>query len=546
MADGPTRTADQQAQHTLLGAEPGSRPASGTAQGGRPPNIVFFFWDNLGWGEVGCYGGGVLRGAPTPRIDALAAAGVRLLNFNVEAQCTPSRSALLTGRHPIRSGTHSVPVTGGADGLTRWEVTIAQALSDAGYATGMWGKWHLGSDPEHRSPVEFGFDEAVWSPRTADEVLWTMQSYFPNGAVTAAPYAGETQIQLESEPIYSKHKGAPAEVVATYDAAFRAAFDRKITDWAIDFMGRAKAAGKPFYVYLPYTQVHIPPIPDPGYAGKTKRGSWADLLVQMDDFTGRILDTLDALGIAEDTIVVWTSDNGADPNFRYPAGDPDPFGGQWSGFSGPWRGDYFTSLEGSNRTPCIIRWPGKAPAGKVSNELVHEVDMFTTLLLAAGAQVPNDRMIDGMDMRAFLLGEAEQSGRDAILCFQGTRLQAVKWRQWKAHLFKQDEFTSTWAPYNMPHIHNLEWDPRELHEVGFPHAWVAHPMAAAVLAFLKTLVAEPPIKAGTPDPYAPPKPGSLRPEEHIQLGAITQFVTTLVKATPEASTPDAGFSGHTG
>ena len=510
------------------------------------PNIVFFFWDNLGWGEVGCYGGGVLRGAPTPRIDALAVAGVRLLNFNVEAQCTPSRSALLTGRHPIRSGTHSVPVTGGADGLTRWEVTIAQALSDAGYATGMWGKWHLGSDPETRSPVEFGFDEAVWSPRTADEVLWTMQSYFPNGAVTAAPYAGATQIPLEPEPIYSKRKGAPSETVATYDAEFRAAFDRKITDWAIDFMGRAKAAGKPFYVYLPYTQVHVPPIPDPAYAGKTKRGSWADLLLQMDDFTGRILDTLDALGIAEDTIVVWTSDNGADPNYRYPAGDPDPFGGQWSGFSGPWRGDYFTSLEGSNRTPCIIRWPGKAPAGKVSNELVHEVDMFTTLLRAAGAAVPDDRMIDGMDMRAFLLGEAEQSGRDAILCFQATRLQAVKWRQWKAHLFKQDEMTSTWAPYNVPHLHNLEWDPREMHEVGFPHAWVAHPMAAAVLAFLKTLVAEPPIKPGTPDPYEPPKPGSLRAEEHIQLGAITQFVTTLVKTEQESLPTHTGFEGHRG
>jgi arylsulfatase len=125
------------------------------------PNIVFFLWDNFGWGELGCYGGGILRGAPTPRIDQLAAEGLRLLNFNVEAQCTPSRSAVLTGRHPIRSGTQTVPVTGGADGLTRWEVTIAQALSDAGYATGMWGKWHLGSDPENRSPIEFGFDEAV-------------------------------------------------------------------------------------------------------------------------------------------------------------------------------------------------------------------------------------------------------------------------------------------------------------------------------------------------------------------------------------------------
>ena len=413
-------------------------------RGGKQPNIVFFFWDNLGWGEVGCYGGGILRGAPTPRIDQLAAEGLRLLNFNVEAQCTPSRSALLTGRHPIRSGTQTVPITGGQDGLTRWEVTSAQALSDAGYATGMWGKWHLGSDPDSRSPVDFGFDEAVWCPRTADEVLWTMQSYFPEGAVTSAPYAGKAQIPLEPQPIYSRKKGEKAEVVATYDAEFRAGFDRKITSWAIDFMTRSKEEGKPFYVYLPYTQVHIPPIPDPEFAGKTKRGNFADLLVQMDAFTGKILDTLDDLGLAEDTIVVWASDNGGDPTFRMPAGDPDPFGGLWTGFSGPWRGGLFTSLEGSNRAPCIIRWPGHVPAGKVSNELVHQVDMFATLLPAAGAKVPDDRHIDGMDMRGFLLGDAEKSGRDTILCFQGNRLQAVKWRQWKMHLFQQDEFLSTW------------------------------------------------------------------------------------------------------
>jgi arylsulfatase len=242
----------------------------------KQPNIVVFFWDNFGWGELGCYGGGVLRGAPTPRIDNLADQGLKLLNFNVEAQCTPSRSAILTGRHPIRSGTQTVPVTGGADGLPQWEVTIARALSDAGYATGMWGKWHLGSDPESRSPVDFGFDEAVWCPRTADEVLWTMQSYFPKGTVTATPYAGDMQIPLEYEPIYARKKGEKHEVIATYDAEFRALFDRKITGWATDFMRRSHAQGKPFYLYLPYTQVHIPTIPDPEYAGKTKRGNWAD------------------------------------------------------------------------------------------------------------------------------------------------------------------------------------------------------------------------------------------------------------------------------
>ena len=512
----------------------------------KKPNIVFFFWDNLGWGEVGCYGGGILRGAPTPRIDALAADGHQLLNFNVEAQCTPSRSALLTGRHPIRSGTQTVPITGGPDGLTRWEVTMAQSLSDAGYATGMWGKWHLGSDPEQRSPVDFGFDEAVWCPRTADEVLWTMQSYFPDGAVDATPYAGEAKIPMQPQTIYSRKKGEKADPVGTYDAEFRAGFDRKITDWAVDFMTRAKKDDKPFYVYLPYTQVHIPPIPDPEYQGKSKRGNWADLLTQLDDFTGRILDALDDLGLAEDTIVVWASDNGGDPDYRFPAADPDPLGGQWKGFSGIWRGGYFTSLEGSNRAPCIVRWPGKVPAGKVSNELVHLVDMFPTLAKAAGAEVPTDRQIDGMEMGDFLLGDAQESGRNTVLCIQGNRLQAIKWRQWKANLMKQDEMFGAWSAYNMPHLHNLEWDPREENEVGFPHAWVMHPMAVAAGAFLKTLAMEPPIKPGTPDPYTPPAPGEWSPETHIQVGPITQFNTVLVKSHDAPQQPDHGLEHQSG
>jgi arylsulfatase A-like enzyme len=511
----------------------------------KKPNMVVFFWDNLGWGEVGCYGGGVLRGAATPRIDELASDGLRLLNFNVEAQCTPSRSALLTGRHPIRSGTQVVPITGEADGLTRWERTMAQILSEAGYATGMWGKWHLGSDPEQRSPVDFGFDEAVWSPRTADEVLWSTQSYFPKGEVDATPYAGETKIPLDFQPIYSRKKGEKHEVLAAYDAEFRARFDRKITEWACDFMSRSREQGKPFYVYLPLTQVHIPPIPDPEYAGRTKRGNFADLLVQMDDFTGVILDKLDQLGVAEDTVVVWASDNGADPTYRFPAMDPDPLGGQWKGFSGPWRGEYFTSLEGSNRAPCIIRWPGKTPAGKVSNEMVHQVDLFTTLIIAGGGVVPTDRQIDGMDMSSFLLGDAEESGRNTVLCIQGNRLQAVKWRQWKAHLFEQNSMLSVWSAYNDPHLYNLEWDPREEHEVGFPHCWVAHPMAAAAAAFLTSLAAEPPIKPGTPDPYTPPQPGEFRVEEHIQLGAITQFVTSLVKEVDKVA-PHHGIAPQSG
>ena len=139
-------------------------------------------------------------------------------------------------------------------------------------------------------------------------------------------------------------------------------------------MERSKQAGKPFYLYLPYSQVHNPAIPDAEYAGKTKRGSWPEVLTQMDDFTGVILDKLEELGIIDDTIVVWASDNGPDPTYKQPVIDPDRAGGLWNGFSGPWRGEIGTTLEGGNRTPCIVRWPGKVPAGKVSNELVDGVD----------------------------------------------------------------------------------------------------------------------------------------------------------------------------
>jgi arylsulfatase A-like enzyme len=145
--------------------------AAPTYAADKKPNIVFMLMDNLGYGELGSYGGGILRGAPTAQIDKLATEGLRLLNFNVEAQCTPSRSALMTGRFSIRSGTYEVPIGGVPDGLTQWEITIAELLSKQGYATGIWGKWHLGS-AENRFPTHQGFDEWYGIPRTYDEAMW--------------------------------------------------------------------------------------------------------------------------------------------------------------------------------------------------------------------------------------------------------------------------------------------------------------------------------------------------------------------------------------
>src|SRR5689334_14632719 len=170
------------------------------------PNIVLILTDNLGYGELGVYGGGILRGAPTPRIDKLASEGMRLLNFNVEAQCTPSRSALMTGRYPIRSGTHTVPRGGVPEGLTLWEVTLAQLLSAQGYATGIWGKWHLGS-AEARLPTNRGFDEWYGIPRTYSEVFWPEL----NDTHSLWPSVGSKQgwdpHLVPAEPIYEARRG---------------------------------------------------------------------------------------------------------------------------------------------------------------------------------------------------------------------------------------------------------------------------------------------------------------------------------------------------
>ena len=219
----------------------------------KKPNIVFVLMDNLGYGEVGVYGGGILRGAPTPRIDKLAAEGTRLLNFNVEAQCTPSRSAILTGRYAIRSGTHSVPFPGQLDGLTQWEVTIAELLSGQGYATAHFGKWHLGSD-QSRLPTSQGFDEWFGIPRTTDEALYPSAVGFKESGV-------------EPEHIMEGRKGEKSRNLEVYDLEARRLIDAEITRRSIDFMKRSVKAGTAvLHLYLHDPTAH------PGAAASRLRG----------------------------------------------------------------------------------------------------------------------------------------------------------------------------------------------------------------------------------------------------------------------------------
>ena len=465
----------------------GGKGISALAQMDRPfvppqtrtkPNILFILVDNLGYGELGCYGGGVARGAATPRIDRLASEGLRLTNMNTEPQCTPSRSAILTGRYAIRSGTHSVAFGGVADGLTRWEVTMAEALSAAGYATALYGKWHLGSQ-QGRLPNDQGFDEWYGIPRTTDESLWP-------GSPGYSPTIMPPQQMMEGR------KGEKSRDLRIYDIKERRLIDAEITRRTIDFMQRQAQAKKPFYIYASITQPHLPTLPNPSFTGKTGNGEWADMLAEMDHNVGQMLDAVDRLGIRDDTIVIFMSDNG--PEGVRP----------WDGWAGPWRGHYFTAWEGGIRAPFLIRWPGKIPAGRVNDGIVHGVDLFPTLASITGAAVPNDRAIDGVDQSNLFLGRTETSSREGIIIWCADRLQAVKWRNFKLHFYQQETMFSPAVKLPVPLLFNLYTNPREDEEKVAHDSWVVGPVLKQIGVFEASLKKYPLIPMGTPDPYMPP------------------------------------------
>ena len=452
------------------------------------PNIVLVFMDNFGWGEPGFNGGGIIRGAPTPRLDTLASEGLRLTNFNVEAQCTPSRSAILTGRYAIRSGNGTAPLGSGVYGLVQWEVTMAEMLSDAGYNTGMFGKWHLGRT-DGRFPTDQGFDEWYGIQNSTDESAYSeLQGFSESG--------------VEETFVLEARKGEKPQNVRPWNLEYRPLIDGDLTKKAIDFMQRQSKTGEPFFLYLPYTATHYPTRPHPEFVGKTGNGNWADLLLQIDTYNGRLLDAIDELGIRDNTIFIFTADNGPE---ALPHGNTALSVETASqGSPGPWRGTLFTGFEGSLRVPFVVRWPGKIPSGAASNEIVHEMDLFPTLARFAGGKVPDDRVIDGIDMADFFLGKQEKSSREGVIVYMGDEIFGVKWRDWKVNFKELETVFGETISYGMPRVYNLLTDPQERENVLFPNTWVPKAALGQLGEHVASLRANPPIKPGTPDPYEPP------------------------------------------
>jgi arylsulfatase A-like enzyme len=441
--------------------------------GSNRPNVVFILVDNVGWGDIGCYGGVV----PTPRIDALAGQGVRFKNYNVEAQCTPTRSAILSGRLPIRTGNCSVPLPGQGDyGLAPWEYTLGELFSDAGYATGAFGKWHVG-DKEGRLPTDQGFEEWYGIKNTSDE-----------SAYSTYPLFAESGIPVPK--IWEGVKGSPVTPVADFNLETRARMDEQIAARTAAFITRNAQANKPFFTYVCFPQVHPPLLPNPDFKGKSGGGTYSDAIAELDYRTGQVLDAIDQAGIAEDTIVVWSSDN--------PAGRAPYMGGS----NGPWRGHFASGFEGGMRAPAMVRWPGNVPAGAVTEEIFATYDWLPTLasLVGESKRVPDDRPIDGVDASAFLLGQRPTTDRDHVIYFgSDAEVMSVKWRTMKVVLRYTESTSGPIIKPQWPLIFDLIDDPGEewdLMDKRLDCIWVLGPVAQRLGALMQSAARYPNIKPG--------------------------------------------------
>ncbi len=443
----------------------------------QPPNIVLMLSDNLGFGEIGAYGGGELRGVATPRLDRLADEGMRFTNFNVEVECTPSRSALMTGRLPVRSGTWRAGTPGLAGGLAPWEITVAEMLSDAGYATAIFGKWHLGDAPG-RYPTDQGFDEWWGFP-------------FSTNVATYVEHVGFDAKVAKVPQLLEGREGEPVRPVEPYTTANRPLIDERIAEKSVAYIRERASAGEPFFLFVSWSLVHHPYLPHPDFEGRSGNGAFSDVMAEHDHRVGQVVDAVAAAGIADNTIVLYLSDNGPDAAY-YPAVSS----------SGPFRGYLGSAYEGSIRTPMLARWPGHIAPGRVSNEIVALIDLFPTLAKLGGGEVPDDRAFDGLDQTALLLGETDTSARESVLFFSGRTLLAAKWRRFKIFLTGDDPAPRdrSWRRLWAPRVFNVEQDPREEVDIGATTLWILEPLMKQVYPFLFSVADEGLILPGGDEP----------------------------------------------
>ncbi len=485
-------------------------------EAGKRPNIVFIMADDVGWFNIGAYHQGIMAGL-TPNIDSLAAEGTRFTDYYAEPSCTAGRANFITGQLPIRTGLTTVGQAGAEIGIPEQAVTIATVLKDMGYATGQFGKNHLG-DLNKFLPTVHGFDEFfgyLYHLDAMEDPYW--HSYPDELKDKVGPrnmiHSFATDVDDDTvEPRWGRvgkqriedAGPLPPERMKTVDSEFLAA--------SVEFMRKAKDAGKPFFLYLNPTRMHVYTHLSERYANKqTAENSWYTYeagMAQLDDIVGGVLGELKSLGVEDDTIVVFTTDNGAEV-FTWPDGGMTPFAGAKG-----------TVLEGGMRVPMIVRWPGKIPANRVENALMSGLDWFPTLVSAAGNPHIVDELargkrigdkdykvhLDGYDQLDLLTGNGPTK-RDEIWYFAESTLGAVRIGDWKFRFIDQPGgWGGPTEHLKTPKITNLRLDPFERTDPSkappalmdfYGHEfWRFVFVQQEVEAFAKTFVDFPPMQRG--------------------------------------------------
>ena len=442
-------------------------PAPPTSIGEQPPNIVIITADDLGYGDLASYGHPNIR---TPHLDRMAEEGQRWTSFYAQAPvCSPSRAALLTGRVHLRSGMFgrrsAVFFPDSRAGLPDEEVTLAEALGDLGYATGIVGKWHLGHLPEYL-PTRHGFDSWYGIPYSND-MDWNLPEGLGNRAAYFEPEIDYWQVPLiRNETEFER----PAD---------QTTLTRRYTEEAVAFIEEHRDG--PFLLYMPHSMPHIPLFASEEFRGRSTAGIYGDVVEEIDWSVGQVMAALERAGLSERTLVVFTSDNGPWLSYQTHAGT-----------SGLFRDGKGTTFEGGMRVPGIFWWPGTIEPG-VTQEIGSSMDLFTTAIVLAGGRVPDDRPIDGVDLSPVLFGEGP-SPREVMSYYRMSELYAFRQGRYKVHFITEGRYglPPLRTDHDPPILFDLDEDPAERFDVAAerPEALAAI-VAAAERYQANMTVAEP-------------------------------------------------------
>jgi len=416
------------------------------------PNIIVMLVDDVGYGDVGAFIGGGLRGAPTPRLDQMAREGAIFTSFYAQPTCTPTRASLMTGRLPIRAGFEFPLFPGMPMGLHPQEITIAEVLDPAGYQSAVIGKWHLG-DMEISLPHRQGFDEFWGFLYHCDSYLYPEHPEWDPDSLIGK--------RMKIKGVMEGKKGSAAKEVEKIDAKRLETLDRDIAQRSADYIKAHANDDEPFFLFTGFAKAHYENFVHPDFVGKSKSGTFGDSMMELDYHAGMILDAVDEAGIAENTLVIWFSDNG--PSYQT---FPD------SGYT-PFRGQKGETWEGGVRMPLLARWLGTIPAGVSRDGIMTTMDLFSTFAAMGGGTEPTDRPMDGNDQTAFMKGDSD-SATNEVYYYQADRLMAIRSGRWKAHFATSDNWPD--GPVQIqtaPLVYDLYTDPGETHSLLFTKTYAA-------------------------------------------------------------------------